>query len=66
MDRWDIFIILVAAYVAVMTLVRLMARRHNQMLGNIREQLTEQLNENKKKKKKKNGDQPSQKDRGAA
>ena len=66
MDRWDIFIILVAAYVGVMTLVRLMARRHNQMLGQIRGQLTEQLNKKKQKKKKQNNEQPTQEDRGAA
>ncbi len=69
MDRWDIIIILVAGYVAVMTLVRLMSSRHNQMLVQIREQLTKQLHKKKKEKKKKeikNNDQPDQKDRGAA
>jgi len=68
MDRWDIIIILVAAYVAVMTLVRLMSSRHNQMLVQIREQLTKQLRKKKKEKKKeiKQNDQPDQEDRGAA
>jgi|GEM_PF-3240860 len=68
MDRWDVIIILVAGYVAVMTLVRLMSSRHNQMLVQIREQLTNQLRKKKKKKKKeiKHNDQPDQKDRGAA
>ncbi len=66
MDRWDVIIILVAGYVAVMTLVRLMSSRHSQMLVQIREQLTEQLRKKKKKKKIKNDDQPAQKDRGAA
>ncbi len=58
MDRWDVIIIVVAGYVAVMTLVRLMNSRHNQMLDHIREQLS--------KNKKKSDDQPAQKDRGAA
>ncbi len=68
MDRWDVIIIVVAGYVAVMTLVRLMSSRHNQMLVQIREQLTKQLRKKKKEKKKvtKNNDQPDQKDRGAA
>ncbi len=71
MDRWDVIIILVAGYVAVMTLVRLMSSRHNQMLVQIREQLTEQLRKKKKEEKEKkkeikHNDQPDQKDRGAA
>ncbi len=68
MDRWDIIIILVAGYVAVMTLVRLMSNRHNQMLVQIREQLTKQLRKKKKEKKKemKHNDHPDQKDLGAA
>ena len=67
MDRWDVIIIVVAGYVAVMTLVRLMSSRHNQMLVQIREQLTKQLRKKKTKKKKiKSDDQPTQEDRGAA
>ncbi len=70
MDRWDIIIIVVAGYVAVMTLVRLMSSRHNQMLVQIREQLTKQLRKKTKtktkKKKTKTDDQPTQEDRGAA
>ena len=74
MDRWDIIIIVVAGYVAVMTLVRLMSSRHNQMLVQIREQLAKQLRKKKKaekaeqakKKKITNVDQPDQKNRGAA
>ena len=65
MDRWDVIIIVVAGYVAVMTLVRLMSSRHNQMLVQIREQLTKQLRK-KKTKKKKSDEQSTQKDRGAA
>ncbi len=67
MDRWDVIIIVVAGYVAVMTLVRLMSSRHNQMLVQIREQLTKQLRKKKTKKKKiKTDEQSTQKDRGAA
>jgi hypothetical protein len=61
MDRWDVIIILVAGYVAVMSLVRLTARRRNQTLEQIHDQISEQQG-----KKKKKIDQPSQKDRGAA
>ncbi len=69
MDRWDVIIILVAGYVAVMSLVRLMSSRHNQMLVQIREQLTKQLRKKKKTKKKKKiktDEQTTQEDRGAA
>ena len=69
MDRWDVIIIVVAGYVAVMSLVRLMSSRHNQMLVQIREQLTKQLRKKKKTKKKKKiktDEQPTQEDRGAA
>ena len=67
MDRWDVIIIVVAGYVAVMSLVRLMNSRHNQMLVQVREQLTKQLRKKKTKKKKtKTDDQPTQEDRGAA
>lgn len=65
MDRWDVIIIVVAGYVAVMSLVRLMSSRHNQMLVQIREQLTKQLRK-KKTKKKKTDEQSTQEDRGAA
>ena len=65
MDRWDVIIILVAGYVAVMSLVRLMARRRNQSLEQIRGQLSEQLKKTKTQRKQSN-DQPAQEDRGAA
>ena len=61
MDRWDVIIISVAGYVAVMSLVRLMARRRNQALEQIRGQISDQL-----RKKKMKDDRPSQRDRGAA
>ncbi len=67
MDRWDVIFILVAGYVAVMSLVRLMARRRNQSLEQIRGQIAEQTGKKPKKKKKiKAADQPEQEDRGAA
>jgi hypothetical protein len=61
MDRWDVFIILAAGYVAVMTLVRLMARRRNQVLEQVREQIEAQ-----RPKKKKKAEEPDNKNRGAA
>lgn len=41
MDRWDVIIILGAGYVAVMSLVRLMARRHSQVVSYVREKIAE-------------------------
>lgn len=59
MDRWDVIIILVAGYVAVMSLVRLMVRRRNQSLEQFRDQLSGQLN-------KQTSEDQTQEDRGAA
>ena len=42
MDRWDLLIIAIAGYVAVMSLVRLMARRRNQLVDQVREQIKAQ------------------------
>jgi hypothetical protein len=52
MDRWDILIVVAAGYVALMTLVRLMTRRRNELLNQVREQITD-LQKKKKKAKKK-------------
>jgi len=41
MDRWDIIILLAAGYLAVMTLVRLMARRRDQVVEHVREKIAE-------------------------
>ncbi len=41
MDRWDVIIMLVAVYMAVMSLVRLMARRRNQVVDHVREKIAE-------------------------
>ncbi len=51
MDRWDVLIVLVAGYVAVMALVRLMARRHNELVGHVREQIVRQRGQAKPAKK---------------
>ena len=48
MDRWDVLIIAVAAYVAVTTLVRLMVRRRNELIAQVRQQITD-LQKKKKK-----------------
>jgi len=42
MDRWDILIIAGAAYVAVMTLVRLMVARRNHLIDHVRQQVEQQ------------------------
>jgi hypothetical protein len=39
MDGWDIVLLVVAGYVAVSALVRLMLRRRNQMLDELRQQV---------------------------
>lgn len=39
LDHWDLAILGVGAYVAVISLVRLMARRRNQILDEVREQV---------------------------
>lgn len=52
MDRWDLLIVFVAGYVAVMTLVRLMSRRRNELVSQVREQIAD-LQKKKKKAKKK-------------
>ena len=44
MDGWDIVMIAAASYVAVISLVRLMARRRNQLVEQVRRQMEEQAN----------------------
>ncbi len=39
MDRWDIVMIAAAGYIAVISLVRLMARRRNQLVEQVRQQM---------------------------
>jgi hypothetical protein len=50
-DRWDIALMFVAAYVAVMAMVRLMARRRDQDVADVERQI-ESL---RKKSKSKHG-----------
>lgn len=47
MDTWDVTLLVVAGYLAVVALVRLMARHRDQLLGDFRRQVAEE----KKKKK---------------
>lgn len=56
MDRWDVLIVGAAAYVAVMTLVRLMTRRRDDLVGQVRQQMADLQKEKLKaaKKAKKN------------
>jgi hypothetical protein len=44
MDRWDILLAAFATYVAVVSLVRLMANRRNEVLAKIRDELAKQRN----------------------
>jgi hypothetical protein len=39
MDRWDVFLFVVAGYVAILSLVRLMANRRNELVEKIREEI---------------------------
>jgi hypothetical protein len=42
MDRWDVLLAAIATYVAVVSLVRLMANRRNEVLAKIRDELAKQ------------------------
>ncbi len=65
MDRWDILIIAAAAYVAVMTLVRLMTARRNHLVDHVRQQV-EQQREQQKRAQPSTAEETDQNDRGAA
>ncbi|MFH1921488.1 MAG: hypothetical protein ABIP48_16610 [Planctomycetota bacterium] len=39
MNRWDVVLLVVAGYLAVMGLVRLMIRRRDQLLGKLRHEV---------------------------
>lgn len=39
MDTWDIVILVIAGYAAVLSLVRLMIRQRDRMLGDFRQQM---------------------------
>jgi hypothetical protein len=49
-DRWDIVLALVAAYVAVMAMVRLMARRRDQDIADVERQMESIRKQSKKKR----------------
>ena len=42
MDNWDVTLLIVAGYLAVVALVRLMARHRDQMLGEVRRQIAQE------------------------
>jgi hypothetical protein len=44
MDNWDITLLVIAGYFAVMGLVRLMARRRDQVLNQLQQQVEEEQN----------------------
>ena len=49
-DRWDIVLALVAGYVAVMSLVRLMARRRDQDVAEVERQMESLRKQSKNKR----------------
>lgn len=49
-DRWDIVLTLVAAYVAVMAIVRLMARRRDQDVADVERQMESIRKQSKNKR----------------
>jgi hypothetical protein len=55
MTHWDVALMLVSAYVAVMTLVRMMARRRDQVVADVERQ----LQSHRKQPKGKAGDRKS-------
>lgn len=50
MDPWDIVIIAAAGYVAVVSLVRMMASRRNELINHVRQQLEQELRQQDKDK----------------
>jgi hypothetical protein len=42
MDRWDVLIVVVAAYISVVSLVRLMAHRRDELVVKIRDEIAKQ------------------------
>jgi hypothetical protein len=42
MDRWDVLLAAVATYIAVVSLVRLMTNRRNEVVAKIRDELAKQ------------------------
>ena len=48
MDGWDLVLLIVVSYVAVMALVRLMLARRDRLVSDLRGQLDEQLRRRKR------------------
>ncbi len=44
MDGWDIALLVIAGYVAVVALIRLMTRRRDQMIDEFREEVEKEQN----------------------
>jgi hypothetical protein len=44
MDNWDITLLVIAGYLAVVSLMRLMARRRDQVLGQLQQQVEDEQN----------------------
>jgi len=55
MNRWDVVLLVVAGYLAVMALVRLMIRRRDQLLGKLRHEVEMKRNRKEGKDRKKRG-----------
>ena len=53
MDRWDAVMYAIAVYVAVTSLVRLMANRRNELVEQVRQQIEDMQRRSKKVKKSK-------------
>jgi hypothetical protein len=49
-DRWDVVLMLVTVYVAVMSLVRLMVRRRDQVVADVERQLEAHRKQHKHKR----------------
>jgi hypothetical protein len=53
MDNWDVTLLVVMGYLAIVALVRLMARRRDQLLDEFRRQIEEEQKRNAVEKAKK-------------
>jgi hypothetical protein len=42
MDRWDTLLLIAAGYIAVVSLVRLMVNRRNELVAKVREEIVKQ------------------------
>jgi len=50
MTRTDVILLAIAAYIAVMTLVRLMKRRHDEVVADVKRQVAAHRKREKKRK----------------